>query len=356
MSLFDSDRIKQSILLLLKDGPLSCHSIVEKTANELEITQEQREIREAFNPKIKAFDHAVSQCLYNLKKNNKIRQKKDRSYEIILEQPAVASSYSIFSYFLKELGFVPYIYPKRSKPSERIDFLCVNKKKNELIVIDINPQENPIEQIKRKIELVKEKNYSQQYDFVRGIIIKEKKKDCAMPIPSNLDNEILTIYYELFPQISENQEQIDNDVIEPKDEPTFSDFLFEHLDSFKEGLLIDESIKHPREHPIHNKRSIDIFCRDTNGNYVVIENKIDCETDYKAVGQILYYISQATKKYDKVKGIILVPNKNNPDGTKTIEEVLEYCKRPNCCKDRYPIELRFYSLTLCYDKSILSLL
>ena len=76
MSLFDSDRIKQSILLLLKDGPLSCHSIVEKTANELEITQEQREIREAFNPKIKAFDHAVPQCLYNLKKNNKIRQKK----------------------------------------------------------------------------------------------------------------------------------------------------------------------------------------------------------------------------------------------------------------------------------------
>jgi len=56
---------------------------------------------------------------------------------------------------------------------------------------------------------------------------------------------------------------------------------------------------------------LDLLCRDTNGNYVVVELKRNLGTD-QVVGQILRYMGWLIETYgtDKVRGIVIVGSKD----------------------------------------------
>jgi RecB family endonuclease NucS len=59
---------------------------------------------------------------------------------------------------------------------------------------------------------------------------------------------------------------------------------------------------------VTNAGRLDLLCRDTKGNYVVVELKRTLGTDQVA-GQILRYMGCLIEEYgkDKVRGIIVVP-------------------------------------------------
>src|SRR5262249_24835559 len=85
----------------------------------------------------------------------------------------------------------------------------------------------------------------------------------------------------------------------------FEDFIIEQLDAIEPGLrLVNRQLSTPAGR-------LDLLCKDTEGNYVVVELKRMQGTD-QVVGQILRYMGwlKETHHTEKVRGIIIVGRKD----------------------------------------------
>lgn len=347
MRLFDSSLINRLILTALKKGPLLHKEIVSILAKELDLTQEEREEKEG-STDTGVFYHKVAGQEQSLKNQGLIEHNDITKEWRILEKGRhklqndmeVVNNDSVFLFFCKKRGFTP----QRIKidDAQKINYLCYDKVRKELIVIDINPiindNHNPIIQLQDKIKFVKKGNPTKT---VRGILIIKENSDGISFIENNSSIEI--IYYSLNLRIGKEQTELSDEIL-PSSENAFSNYLKDHLSAFTDvnmHLYIDKKL-HPREHHVFGRRSIDVLCRDDDNKLVVIENKINTNTEYHVVGQILYYLYHMKDIYpdDKFRGIILIPNKNTKEKSQTIWDALQ-CKRSDLT-----IDLLFYSLSL----------
>lgn len=349
MRLFDSSLINRLILLALKEKPLQHKEIVNILASskELDLTPEEREEKES-STGIGVFSHKVAGQEQSLKRQGLIDhddvtkewkiQEKGR-FKLNNDDIEVVNNDDVFKFFCKKSGFY---FPKNIKKeiAQQINYLCEDKVNKELIVIDINPiindNSNPIKQLQDRIRIV-EKSYPSK--AVRGILI--IKEDIVFE--KNGSAKIEIIKYVLDLRIENGQTESDDEVL-PSSENAFSNYLINNLAAFKNvnmDLAIDENI-HPREYPVCGRRSIDVLCRDYENKLVVIENKINTNTEYHVVGQILYYLYHMKDSFPdgKFRGIILIPNKNTKEKSQTIRDALQ-CKRSDLI-----VDLLFYSLSL----------
>lgn len=348
MRLFDSSLINQLILSALKDKSLQHYEIVDTLSEELDLTQEEREEKEG-STNTGVFYHKVAGLEQSLKNQGLIvRNGETKKWEILeegkcklLNDMSIVNNDSIFHFFCKKSKTTPQKIKKED--SKKINYLSYDKDTKELFVIDINPiindKQSPIIQLQDKINFVK---ISYPSKTVRGILIIKKEYSDKIILPKNSHNvEILC--YDLDLKISRSQQIEYDDEILPSNENAFSNYIKDHFQVFKDVNMdfhIDNSLR-PREYHVYGRRSIDVLCRDNDNSLVVIENKINTNTEYHVVGQILYYLYHMEHKYsqDKIRGIILIPNKNKKEKTQTIVEALR-----NRRSD-LNIDLLFYSLS-----------
>jgi RecB family endonuclease NucS len=185
---------------------------------------------------------------------------------------------------------------------------------------------------------------------VRGIIIKEFPERSCSTTKDRLRNENLeTKFYQLNFSISdEDSIEIDPNQkgqfgIMPDSEAYLSNYLATHIYLFDESLQV---IK--REYEFDDSRhKIDILCRDANLDYTIIENKLH-DSDYKVVGQVLYYFDQiektrAQKEGKKARAIILMAKKcKDSPNVKTVKSALK-CSRFDC-----DIRIKFYETSITF--------
>ena len=223
--------------------------------------------------------------------------------------------------------------------------LLLQDKDNNLVVVEVDKSEK---EVLDKIRIVKE-SLATNGEKVDGIIIKESNEK---PYPINKDiseNKPIEIkYYHLGFSIHDKDSNEKNSVpigqfeIKPDSETCMSNYLGEHLFLLGEPL---QCIK--REYKVDKSgHKIDILCRDANHNYIIIENKLN-DSDYKVVGQVLYYYEQITKvaqkENKKVRAIILMAQKcQNSSNVMTVESALKCCQ--NC-----DILLKFYKTWINFD-------
>ena len=89
-------------------------------------------------------------------------------------------------------------------------------------------------------------------------------------------------------------------------EKNLEDFVVQQLNEIEPGLsLVERQLSTPAGR-------LDLFCRDLNGNYVVVELKKTHGTD-QVVGQILRYMGWVREAYPEstVRGIIIVGKKDD---------------------------------------------
>ena len=91
----------------------------------------------------------------------------------------------------------------------------------------------------------------------------------------------------------------------PIDEKNLENFVVQRLEEVEKGLrLVDRQLSTPAGR-------LDLLCKDTLGNYVVVELKKSQGLD-QVVGQILRYMGWAKQEYPKsiVRGIVIVGKKD----------------------------------------------
>ena len=234
--------------------------------------------------------------------------------------------------------------------------LLLRDKDNSFVIVEADKNEN---EVSDKIKIVKE-TLAKNGENVRGIIIKEARKPSTTILnASNIEISYYRLDFSISGKYEDNQEDncriikgADSTMqfeIMPDSEKSLSDYLATRLHLFNEQL---QNIKGKRECRIEGHK-IDILCQDVCGNYVIIENKKE-DTDYKVVGQVLYYIYLVIKNYinddlenitneerNKVKAIILV-SKNSQNAI-IVKSTLK------CCRD-WNILLRLYTLKIAFEK------
>ena len=225
-----------------------------------------------------------------------------------------------------------------------IGLLLRDKDKN-LVVVEVDKSEK---EVLDKIRIVRER-LAINGEKVNGIIIKESnEKLCTINKVNPENRPIETKYYHLGFSIHDKDSNEKNSVpigqfeIMPDSEACMSNYLGEHSSLLGESL---HGIK--REYKVDKSgHKIDILCRDSNHNYVIIENKLN-DSDYKVVGQVLYYYEQITKlaqeENKKTRAIILMAQKcQNSSNVMTVESAL------NCCQN-CDILLKFYKTWISFD-------
>ena len=223
--------------------------------------------------------------------------------------------------------------------------LLLRDKDNNLVVVEVDKNEK---EVLDKIQIVKE-SLATNGEKVNGIIIKESNEK---PCPINKDiseNKLIeTKYYHLGFSIHDKDSNEKNSVpigqfeIMPDSETCMSNYFGEHLFLLGEQL---QCIK--REYKVDKSgHKIDILCQDENHNYIIIENKLN-DSDYKVVGQVLYYYERITKlaqeENKKTRVVILMAQKcQNSSNVTTVESALKCCQ--NC-----DILLKFYKAWINFD-------
>lgn len=341
MGLFDSSQINQLILKTLYEENYLPHAeIVKRVTQELGLSSEVLEEREKNN--LSEFSHKVAgqeQSLKTMrfiervmaenKKNGwRITEEGKKHLEKLKSSSYVVNDYSVVYAYCKETGIK---IPKLKKGST---YLYKSEDKNMAAFFVINPNKEDMRGLKEAM-----RNYRCSKE-VKGVVF------CPQATSFAQEENIETVYYHMDIKIQDNQSEIkDSHEIMPLSENALSDFIVEHyLSSNDKGFHKDKKI-HPREFHIGENRRIDILCRDSNDNLLVIENKINPKTDFHVVGQIMYYLYHVENTcHEKPKGIILLPN--NVENPQIIRDTLQLCK------DDLDIQLMFYSLILTFCKSI----
>ena len=234
--------------------------------------------------------------------------------------------------------------------------LLKDQKNDNLVIVEV---EKDIQTVSEKIEIIK-KHFGKKDNQVQGIIIKQSTENKSIEQIENKNIKILNYRLKLsIPTDDENDDKNEEKAqydIQPDSEKALSDYLGTHLNLFEGENLISQG--QVREHKIKEKdrHSIDIFCRDKDNKYVIIENK-KYDEGYKVVGQVLYYINQVIKKHlnekidkltkeekNKVRAIILMSKNNqNSQNVETVRSALECCSEWNIIQ-------KFYTLKIIFEK------
>jgi len=365
MKLFETSLIDRLILSILQEYNSLPHAdIVIKLANELNLSQEEREEKEQHNPTVKAFYHMVAGRESSLQRRHFIiNNKSKKEWEILPEgvknhnaSKRIVSDYSVLQVVYNHISKVfPELEPYNKRKAlnyeiktdtgkkHNIGLLCKDKLTNDLIVIEVEKDKQTMHD---HIKLVSNK-HGINIEHVHGILIKtlcegDSNSQTIQANSSDIETRYFMIDVKIFDEGKEIPIDDDSFEIQPNDENALSDYLSTPTHIKK---IAPELHNCSREYPINGKR-IDILCRDDKDNYVIIENKKN-DSDYKVVGQVLYYIDQVknenikdNNKDKKVKAIILMSQKlQNSTNVSTVKSAL------NCCPE-LGIDLKFYRMSI----------
>ncbi len=354
---FNTNEISRELLRILKEhGPLEHRAIVRELAPIFGVSLYESENKEKFDHTIRGQEQTLKNTGYIVHDNHRWFFNEDKACKT-KELTQIVSEYSVLKIINDNLAkrlskwrlkhicpSKPYKsikYPiKKDGKKYHIGLLCKDNTDN-LVVLEVDKNE---EFVKNQIKIVEE-NFPDK--TVSGIIIKQFQEESKLSKQTKKNSEIKTLYTKIDIEILKKEEKATyNDKffdIQPKDEPALSDFLSQRLYKIDPSFHPDKRFN-LREHDIKGGR-IDIFCRDKDDNFVIIENKLN-DSDYSVVGQILYYIQMvkedAEKESKAIKPFIVMSNNNKESpNVVTVEVALK------CCTE-YNIKLRFYKMSICF--------